>query len=290
MAYAGICGANDLQPNSDPYFHAKSLDEIGARLTATTCGTITPNPNAAPVIVPMTTSYAIPAKTPFALTGAATDADGDALTYGWEEYDLGAATNVGVDNGTSPIARSFNPTTNPTRRIPRQSNLVANTFAIGEILPQVARTAMKFRLTVRDSHAGGGATVSADLPAIQVVATATPFAVTAPNTAVTWTSGTVENVTWDVGGTTAAPISCANVDVTLSTDGGATFPIALAPAAPNTGSAAITVPAVASTTARVRVKCSTNIFFDISNANFTTVIAPSSDVVFADDFETDVAR
>jgi len=269
MAYAGICGANDLQPNSDPYFHAKSLDEIGARLASTTCGTSTANPNAAPVIAPLTTSYVIPAKTPFALTASATDADGDALTYDWEQYDLGAATNVGVDNGTSPIARSFNPAASGTRTLPRLSNLLANTTATGEILPQVNRTAMKYRVTVRDSHVGGGATVSADIPPIRVVLTAAPFAVTAPNTAVSWTAGSARNVTWNVGGTTAAPISCANVDIALSKDGGNTFPTMLASNVANSGTRSVTVPAGATTQARVRVQCRGNIFFDVSNANFS---------------------
>ncbi|MDC8013956.1 reprolysin-like metallopeptidase [Tahibacter soli] len=269
MAYAGICGTNDLQPNSDPYFHAKSLEEIGAKLAATTCGTSTANPNAAPVIAPLATSYVIPAKTPFALTASATDADGDALTYAWEQYDLGAATNVGVDNGTSPIARSFNPAASGTRTLPRLSNLLANTAATGEILPQVNRTAMKYRVTVRDGHAGGGATVSADIPPIRVVLTSAPFAVTAPNTAVTWTAGTAQNVTWNVGGTTAAPISCANVDIALSKDGGNTFPTALASNVANSGTRSVTVPAGATSQARVRVQCRGNIFFDVSNANFT---------------------
>jgi hypothetical protein len=269
MAYAGICGTDDLQPNSDAYFHAKSLAEIGAKLASTTCGTTTANPNAAPVIGALSTSYVIPAKTPFALTASATDADGDALTYTWEQYDLGASTAVGVDNGTSPIARTFNPATSGTRIIPRLSNLLANTFAKGEILPQVNRTAMKYRVTVRDSHTGGGATVSADLPAIRVVATAAPFAVTAPNTAVTWTGGSTQNVTWNVGGTTAAPISCANVDIALSKDGGNTFPTALASNVANSGTRSITVPTGATSQARVRVQCRGNIFFDVSNANFS---------------------
>lgn len=269
MAYAGICGSDDLQPNSDAYFHARSLDEISARLAATTCGTSSAAPNTAPVIAPLNTAYVIPAKTPFELTASATDADGDALSYTWEEYDLGASTAVGVDNGTSPIARSFNPSSSGTRTIPRLSNLLANTTAKGEILPQVNRTALKFRVTVRDNHAGGGASVSADLPAIRVVATSAPFAVTAPNTALAWTRNASATVTWNVGGTTAAPISCAAVDIALSTNGGNTFTATLASNVANNGSRSITVPNTATSQARVRVKCRNSIFFDVSNVNFS---------------------
>ncbi|MEV0733021.1 M12 family metallo-peptidase [Polymorphospora sp. NPDC050346] len=51
--------------------------------------------NHAPVVtVPET--YTIPVRTPFALTGSATDADGDALTYLWEQNDRG-----GISGGSS---------------------------------------------------------------------------------------------------------------------------------------------------------------------------------------------
>ncbi|UXI68104.1 reprolysin-like metallopeptidase [Tahibacter amnicola] len=283
MAYAGICGSDDLQPNSDPYFHARSIEQIHAKLTATSCGSLSVNPNAAPVVTPLTTSYAIPAKTPFMLTASATDANGDSLTYDWEEYDLGGSTAVNVDNGTSPILRSFSPTTSGTRVFPKLSALLSNTSIKGELLPQTARSQLKFRVTVRDNRSGGGRSTSADMPAIQVVSNG-PFAVTAPNTAVTWSTGSSATVTWNTAGTTSAPVSCSAVDITLSQDGGNTFPIVLAANVANNGSAGFTVPAGSATTqARVRVMCRNNIFFDISNVNFT--ITGSSDQIFKNGFQ-----
>jgi hypothetical protein len=58
------------------------------------------------------------------------------------------------------------------------------------------------------------------------------------------------------------------VDLALSTDGGYTYPITLVEDTPNDGSQAIIVPQLNTGLARVRVMCSNNIFFDISNVNF----------------------
>ena len=276
MAYAGICTAtNDLQPNSDPIFHTGNYQEMRAFIAGTTCAVVTATGNTAPTVTAPASGKTLPISTPFKLTATATDAESDPLTYMWEELDLGPTgtpTTAQVANETPPLFRSFVPISDGTRYFPRLSNLVANTTRIGERLPTVTRT-LKFRCTARDAHSGpvgvvGGVDYS-PLVNLNVTSTAGPFVVTAPNVAaVSWTGGTAQTITWDVANTTAAPVSCALVNLRLSLDGGLTYPVTLAANVANSGTASVTVPNVATTTARIMVEAADNYFFDISNVNF----------------------
>jgi len=269
MAYAGICGADDLQPHTDAYFHTTSFDEIVAYTTVgagNACAVTTSTGNNLPVVTMPAGGFTIPANTPFALTGSATDADGDALTYNWEEFDLSNPGGPPGRSTVSPFFRSWNATTSPTRTFPRLSDLLANTLAKGEVLPDVTR-ALNFRLTVRDNRVAGGGVVYGTL-AFNVTTAAGPFEVTAPNTSVTWAPASSQTVTWNVANTMAAPVGCANVDILLSTDGGNTFSTMLLAGTPNDGTQPVTLPNVNTTTARIKVACSTNVFFNISNVDF----------------------
>lgn len=277
MAYAGICGTTNIASNSDPDFHAANIDQIQTYLAGTggPCAATTPTGNLPPVVTVSRRSYSIPSGTPFELTCTATDPDGDPLTYDWDQIDGSTTTNAIPLISTftvGPTFRSFSAVTSPTRTFQRLSDLLANTFTPGEQIPTVART-MNFRCLVRDNRGGVADTANgAGGPSNEIAVTTvgtTPFQVTSPNTAVVWAGS--QTVTWNVAGSTAAPVSCPTVNIRLSTDGGLTFPTTLASGVPNTGSAAVTIPAVASTvtTARIRVEAANNIFFDLSNTNFT---------------------
>jgi uncharacterized repeat protein (TIGR01451 family) len=211
--------------------------------------------------------YNIPTNTPFILTGSATDPNGDPLTYNWEQFDVGPAGHPNSPIGNAPLFRSFSSVLTPARTFPQISDIVNNTQTLGEILPSYGRN-MKFHFTVRDNQVVAGG-VDMDEVMIAVNGSSGPFLVTAPNTAVTWNIGHTEAVTWDVANTDQAPINCAEVDIRLSLDGGYTYPMLLEASRPNDGSENIVVPNVTTSLARVQVQCSDNIFFDISNANFT---------------------
>ncbi|MCE7924866.1 MAG: T9SS C-terminal target domain-containing protein [Haliscomenobacteraceae bacterium CHB4] len=276
MAYAGICGAQDVQPNSDDYFHANSIQRI-------TAFAINGNGNNCPVKIASGNNnptvdggpdYIIPKSTPFALTATGSDVDGDTLTYCWEQIDaaLGTPNPPAPTNATGPLFRSFKGTVVPTRWFPRLSDLVSNTNYPWEELPGVART-MNFRVVVRDNNDGAGCTDEDDV-SLTVTGTAGPFVVTEPNTNVLWYVGENRTVTWDVSNTDVAPVNCANVRILLSTNGGFTYPVVLANNVPNTGSANIVVPNNISTNCRVKVEAIGNIFFDISNQNFRIQLPP----------------
>ncbi|MBK8966575.1 MAG: proprotein convertase P-domain-containing protein [Lewinellaceae bacterium] len=269
MAYAGVCSPNNVQSNSDDFFHGISLQEIGNYVTngqGGLCPVEFDTGNDKPT-VSGGGNHIIPKSTPFALTAVGMDVNGDSLTYSWEQMDNQLATMP--PNGTStdgPLFRAFSPTPSPTRYFPRLADLVNNLNPTWEVLPAVART-MNFRVNVRDNHAPGGCTAEANIQ-LTVAGSAGPFLVTQPNTTGTWFVGDSEMVTWDVAGTDLAPVSCAQVRILLSTDGGFTYPIVLADGVPNSGSATILVPDALSATCRVMVQAVGNVFFDISNQNF----------------------
>lgn len=267
MGYAGICGAQNLQGHSDDYFVWISLQEIIAYSTSGS-GNSCPVTTATGVIQPVVTvpagGFSIPISTPFSLTGSTTSTG--TPTYCWEESDLGPAGHPNSPSGNAPIFRSFDPVTTPTRLFPRLSNILNNTQTIGEILPSYARN-LSFKLTVRDTQVGGVGISNASIAF--TVASSGPFLVTYPNTAVTWDGGTQQTVTWNVASTNTAPVNCQTVNILISTDGGYTWPEVVATGTPNDGSEQITVPLTPTTTARLKIEAADNIFFDLSDRNFT---------------------
>lgn len=274
MAYAGICGAlNNLANNSIPIFHTQSFQAITTEVASTTCQVTTAVSNTAPT-VNAGSDYTIPKGTPFKLTGSATDAENNALTYGWEQNDIGPEGDWNAPTGNTPLFRSFMPKTVSYRYFPQLTDILNNTTTKGEILPSYGRT-MEFRLTVRDNNAGCGG-VANDDAIITVAGNSGPFRVTAPALAVTWAASSTQTITWDVANTTAAPVNCANVSILLSTDGGLTYPTTLIASTPNDGSEVITIPDVNTTMARIMVVGAGNVFFNINPVNFTiskTVLA-----------------
>ncbi|WP_073289937.1 reprolysin-like metallopeptidase [Chryseobacterium polytrichastri] len=276
MGYAGIT-AQDVQPHSDSFFHAVSIQQITNNIKAKTCPVSTSTGNSIPT-ANAGLDYTIPKGTPFVLTGTGTDANGDSLTYIWEQMDSASSSQTGASSAasatkaTGPNFRSWTPQTTPVRYFPRMASVLtgATTTAGSEItveaLSTVART-LNFRFTVRDNRAGGGGNNSDDA-IVTVNGTAGPFTVSSQNSAIAYTGGSSQTVTWNVAGTTANGVNAANVDILWSTDSGNTWTTLLA-GTPNDGTQPVTIPNSATTTGRIMVKGSNHIFFDVNNANIT---------------------
>ncbi len=285
MAYAGICGADNLGTNSVPFFHTVSYEEMRAVMAGVSdVGVRTDTGNAIPnVSVVGGSSFVIPVRTPFVLTARGRDRDADTLTYSWEQTDAGALRLLSTTSKPGGTLFTFVvPTTSRSRYFPALDTIAAgdtNTDTgvcaapvsldcITEFLPTTPRT-MNFRVTARDGSLGGGGLDSADVEV--TVAGSTPFRLTAPDGGQTLSSRNDATVTWDVAGTASAPINTPAVDVLMSTDGGLTFPHVLATNLANDGSAPVRIPHLIGTTARLMIRGSGNIFFDTSDADVEIV-------------------
>ncbi|OXA77828.1 secretion protein [Flavobacterium columnare] len=285
MGYAGIT-PQDVQAHSDAYFHAYSIQQVTNNIKTKACAVNTPTGNAIPT-ANAGLDFTIPKSTPFVLTGTGTDANGDVLTYIWEQFDSATSTQTGTSSAASttkvsgPIFRSYTPTTIPSRYFPQMASILTGATTtqgseiLVEALPSIART-MNFRFTVRDNRAGGGANNSDDM-IVTVNGTAGPFAITSQGSETSYTGGTSQLITWNVAGTTANGVNCSNVDILWSTNNGATWTTLLA-GTPNDGSENITIPNTATTTGRIMVKGSNHIFFDVNNANITVNLSTSDTI------------
>ncbi len=286
MAYAGICGGEDLQSNSDATFHAVNIQQINTFITSgdgRTCGTLNSIGNGLPTTIDAGTAVTdLPAGTPFVLTGSASaDPNGDTLSYQWDQIDAnGTATTdpaganpVDSDLGDNPLFRSFLPKSTPTRYFPRLSTLIAGGTDIGETLPTTSRT-MHFRMTVRDGNSG----VGDDDVSVTVNASQGPFQIDggALNSATSLAGGTAQTLVWNVNGTDT---SCPNVTATLlsiSADGStycdkdddATLGPVSWSGILNNGNATLTLPIAQIARARVMLSCDDNVFFALSDTDF----------------------
>ena len=272
MAYAGVCRSENLQTNSDANFHAGSIAQINTFTAGIACNGLVANGNADPTITPAS-DHSIPVNTPFMLdnTTAADLVDSDTLTYQWDQMDAGTSTDsntFGTDLGDNSLFRSYEPRIISFRNFPALGTQLNNASDDAEVLPTSARD-LNFRLTVRDGNSGQ---VTDDVR-ISVTTNSGPFRVTshtAPGS-IAPSSGQV-TVNWDPANTASAPVNCANVDIELLTfDTGCTsysVQQMINPGPyPNDGEQLVTLPDISNVISRFRVKCSDNIFYDISDAN-----------------------
>lgn len=285
MSYAAVCNSQNLTgaAGNDNHFHARSLDQMRYTLNGATCPTTTASPNQVPT-VSAGTDYIIPRNTPFVLQATGTDPAGQLLSYTWDQFDYNSANHgalgtiagnanlAAVNDPSAPLFRPRPPRTASSRTFPDLAFVLNNRNQppnlAGEALSNVGRD-IHFTVTARDRQTTGGA-YATDNVTVTVAPATGPFALTVQNTPVLWITGQPVTVTWDVAGTDQAPISTSQVRLTLSTDGGQTFPTVLAATTANDGSEIITLPAGLTTTqGRLRLEAVGNIYFDINDVNFT---------------------
>ena len=286
MAYAGIVGDDNVQTDSDDYFHYHSIKQILDNLSTKSCQTTEAISNNPP-ISDAGNNYIIPAGTPYILKGTATGIElGDNFTYCWEQIDSGKTDylNFGPDLVFGSMNRSLPPSSSPNRYIPRLSSVLNGD--ITQTNPglgsdwETAATVHRFlnwALTVRDRTISSpiGGQSSYDTMQVEVIDGTTsnpvgPFIITSQSSAnISWTQNTTETITWNVANTDdPGAINTQLVNILLSTDGGINFDTTLISNTPNDGIEDITVPNIAAPFCRIMIEPVNNIYYAVNTIDF----------------------
>jgi hypothetical protein len=137
---------------------------------------------------------------------------------------------------------------------------------------------MNFRVTARDNRAGGGGSDWAST-AVTTVATGAAFQVTAPNSAPHLRRRVAADHHLERRGTNASGINTADVRILLSTTAATLSRPSSRYHRETTAAAVVTIPQIATTQGRIKVEALGNIFFDISNTDFTITSANTAPAV-----------
>ena len=177
---------------------------------------------------------------------------------------LSGNTNAATGACPAPLAAGSMPPTDPALDCFSEFLPTSDWVGAGDRV-------LHFRLTARDEftpdgtpdHPGG---LAWNTVALTVDSSAGPFLVTSRPSA--GPASGFERVTWNVAGTNTSALA-RNVRISLSTDGGLTYPIVLAASTPNDGSAGVVLPNLTTSTARIKVEAVGNYFFDVNDASFS---------------------
>ena len=293
MSYEGNCGTDgacssqNISPESSfMYFHGYSIGLMESLVSGSgsSCYSSTSSGNSPPVVT-MPSSETIPIGTPFSLSASVTDPDGDPLLYSWEEVDTDnlvlscpdGAPNDAATSTTAPLFRSFDPSADgELRYFPQLSNILDDTQTLGEILPEVGRT-IDMRFTARGIDANGISGVTYEDVTITVDGNSGPFEITTANTPSGYLAGATVDIEWLVNNTDVAPVSCSNVNILFSTDGGNSFPITLASSVSNDGLHTVTMPTDETDQGRIKIEAVGNIFFTINKSDIAIITSCLTD-------------
>ncbi|PWW26407.1 reprolysin-like metallopeptidase [Chryseobacterium sp. AG844] len=303
MGYAGITQDN-VQANSDAYFHYSSINQILNSLDAkTTCGTsenITNN--TAPTIAALT-AYTIPKGTPYYLDASATDAEGDAIKYTWEQYDsVNNLASISGDSGwgynaQGSIARSFFGTASGRRYFPSLPLVMAGKLtnkATWETVSYIPRI-LHYAVTARDENALRPMLVSSETTL--TVGNDGPFKFNGITSSTTLYNNASNTITWDVANTNAAPYNASNVKIEYTTDlvNGSAW-TELVASTPNTGSYTVQMPANLTGAIKLKISAIGNVFYAVSpqvtvgTAPTSTTVAPTGVSALASEILKTTAR